>query len=144
MVMGIGALCSVFPLIAGYFYAKYIGKKVTADDEANCNDVKKSYEELVAEYGKLPNGFIALAPILMSCQLRRFDRILSGNHRIRKRNLFQNGSRLGDGLSGDPHPVASLDGQKALADLILKGIQGMPGKNPQDLPDQRRICQDRR
>lgn len=61
MVMGIGALCSVFPLIAGYFYAKYIGKKVTADDEANCNDVKKSYEELVAEYGKLPNGFIALA-----------------------------------------------------------------------------------
>ena len=65
MVMGIGALCSVFPLIAGYFYAKYIGKKVTADDEANCNDVKKSYEELVAEYGKLPNGFIALAPILI-------------------------------------------------------------------------------
>ena len=35
------AICSlvVFPLIAGYFYAKYIGKKVTADDEANCNDM---------------------------------------------------------------------------------------------------------
>ena len=35
MVMGIGALCSVFPLIAGYFLCKNTsGKKVTADDEA--------------------------------------------------------------------------------------------------------------
>lgn len=77
MVMGIGALCSVFPLIAGYFYAKYIGKKVTADDEANCNDVKKSYEELVAEYGKLPNGFIALAPILIPILLMGASSIAS-------------------------------------------------------------------
>lgn len=27
LVMGLGALCSIFPLIAGYFFAKYIGKK---------------------------------------------------------------------------------------------------------------------
>ena len=65
LVMGMGALCSIFPLIAGYFYANYIGKKVTSDDEANANDVKKTYEELVAEYGKLPNGFNALAPIII-------------------------------------------------------------------------------
>ena len=61
LVMGLGVLCSIFPLIAGYFYARYIGKKIKADDEANSNDVKKTYEELVAEYGKLPNGFMALA-----------------------------------------------------------------------------------
>lgn len=65
LVMGLGVLCSVFPLIAGYFYARYIGKKIKADDEANSNDVKKTYEELVAEYGKLPNGFMALAPIVV-------------------------------------------------------------------------------
>lgn len=65
LVMGLGVLCSIFPLIAGYFYARYIGKKITADDEANSNDVKKTYEELVAEYGKLPNGFMALAPIIV-------------------------------------------------------------------------------
>ncbi len=105
MVMGIGALCSVLPLIAGYFFAKYIGKKVKADDEANCNDVKKSYdgyffakyigkkvkaddeancndvkksyEELVAEYGKLPNGFVALAPILVPILLMAASSIAS-------------------------------------------------------------------
>lgn len=65
LVMGLGVLCSIFPLIAGYFYALYIGKKIKADDEANSNDVKKTYEELVAEYGKLPNGFMALAPIIV-------------------------------------------------------------------------------
>ena len=42
LVMGMGALCSIFPLIAGYFYATYIGKKVTSDDEANASDVKKT------------------------------------------------------------------------------------------------------
>ena len=52
-------------------------EKVTADDEANCNDVKKSYEELVAEYGKLPNGFIALAPILIPILLMGASSIAS-------------------------------------------------------------------
>ena len=35
LVMGMGAVCSIFPLIAGFLYAKYIGKKVKADDEAD-------------------------------------------------------------------------------------------------------------
>jgi GntP family gluconate:H+ symporter len=43
LVMGMGALCSVFPLIAGYLYANYIGKKVKADDEADRAEVSKSY-----------------------------------------------------------------------------------------------------
>lgn len=77
LVMGLGALCSIFPLIAGYFYAMYIGKKVTSDDEANSNDVKKSYEELVAEYGKLPNGLNALAPIVVPIILMALSSIAS-------------------------------------------------------------------
>ena len=77
LVMGMGALCSIFPLIAGYFYANYIGKKVTSDDEANANDVKKTYEELVAEYGKLPNGFNALAPIIIPIILMGLSSIAS-------------------------------------------------------------------
>ena len=32
MVMGFGVICSIFPLIAGYFYANYIGKKVRSAD----------------------------------------------------------------------------------------------------------------
>ena len=77
LVMGMGALCSIFPLIAGYFYANYIGKKVKSDDEANANDVKKTYEELVAEYGKLPNGFNALAPIIVPIILMGLSSVVS-------------------------------------------------------------------
>ena len=77
LVMGLGALCSIFPLIAGYFFAKYIGKKVQADDEANANDVKKTYEELVAEYGKLPGSFNAIAPILVPIILMALGSITS-------------------------------------------------------------------
>ena len=75
--MGLGALCSILPLIAGYFFARYIGKKVKADDEADSSEVKKSYEELVAEYGKLPNGFMALAPIIIPILLMALSSIAS-------------------------------------------------------------------
>ena len=57
LVMGLGVVCSIFPLLAGLFYAKFIGKKVKADDEAGDAETVKTYEELVAEYGKLPSGF---------------------------------------------------------------------------------------
>lgn len=65
LVIGMGVLCSLFPIIAGVLYANYIGKKVHADDEADTGEVTKSYEELVAAYGKLPNGCSALAPIIV-------------------------------------------------------------------------------
>lgn len=66
LVMGIGALCSILPLIAGYIFAIIIGKKVKAADEpTNDEAIGQTYEELVASYGKLPNGFAAFAPIVV-------------------------------------------------------------------------------
>jgi gluconate:H+ symporter, GntP family len=67
LVIGLGALCSIFPLIAGLFYAKYIGKKVKADDEAGMSngEVVQSYDELVKSFGKLPSGFMSLSPIVV-------------------------------------------------------------------------------
>ena len=66
LVIGLGVLCSVFPLAAGYFFAKFIGKKVkSADETVSTDEVVKTYEELVAGYGKLPGGFNALAPIIV-------------------------------------------------------------------------------
>jgi len=64
-VMGMGALCSIIPLFVGYFFAKYIGKKVKAGDEACDGETARTYEELVAEFGKLPGGAAALAPIVV-------------------------------------------------------------------------------
>jgi len=66
MVMGIGVLASICPLIAGVIFAKFIGKKVkSADEQVTSDEVVKTYEELVAEYGKLPGGLNALAPIIV-------------------------------------------------------------------------------
>lgn len=66
LVMGLGLLCSVFPLIAGLIYAKFIGKRVKSADEIVASDeVVKTYEELVAEYGKLPSGLNSLAPLIV-------------------------------------------------------------------------------
>ena len=66
LVMGLGVLCSVFPLVAGLIYAKFIGKRVKSSDETGeSGEVVKTYEELVAEYGQLPSGLNSLAPLLV-------------------------------------------------------------------------------
>ena len=65
LVMGIGALCSILPMIAGYIFAILIGKKVKAKDEADLTENGKTYEELVASYGKLPSAFMSFAPIVV-------------------------------------------------------------------------------
>ena len=64
MVMGFGALCSLFPMIAGLIYARYIGKKVKADDEAS-GVAAEDYQSLLASFGRLPSGLAAISPILV-------------------------------------------------------------------------------
>jgi len=66
LVMALGFLCSIFPLVAGLVYAKFIGKREKSADEIVDNgEVVKTYEELVAEYGQLPGGFNSLAPLVV-------------------------------------------------------------------------------
>lgn len=68
LVIGLGALLSIPGMIAAYFFAKFIGKKIRAGDEADSTtdgEVVKTYEELVASYGKLPNAWISFAPIVV-------------------------------------------------------------------------------
>lgn len=64
MVMGIGAICSILPLICAMFYANWIGQRITSDEESDV-DASKSYDELVKEFGTLPSGFSSLAPIIV-------------------------------------------------------------------------------
>ena len=78
LVMGIGVVASILPLIAGVIFAKFIGKKVkSADETASTDEVVKTYEELVAEYGKLPGGANALAPIVVPIALMALGSISS-------------------------------------------------------------------
>jgi len=77
-VMAIGALCSILPMIAAYFFAVSIGKKVKAKDEPSADSqVQQSYEALVASYGKLPGGFASFAPIVVPILLMALASILS-------------------------------------------------------------------
>ncbi|NLX63835.1 MAG: GntP family permease [Clostridiaceae bacterium] len=66
-VIILGIVCSILPLIAGYAFAKYIGGKVKDREEAgeNTDEVVCSYEELIAEYGKLPGAGMSFAPIVV-------------------------------------------------------------------------------
>ena len=78
--MGIGALVSIPCLIAAYFYANYIGKRVkTVEDK---NDVSaEEYEKLLKSFGKLPNGFMALAPIIIPIICMALSSVSSFLHR---------------------------------------------------------------
>ncbi|HBS91536.1 MAG TPA: gluconate transporter [Erysipelotrichaceae bacterium] len=77
LVMGFGALISIPTLIAAYFYAMYIGKKVkSTEDFEDDGEITNTYEDLVKEYGKLPNGFAAIAPILMPILLMALSSVV--------------------------------------------------------------------
>ena len=72
LVIGMGALCSVLPLIVGYIFARWIGKRVKSEDEHTSqnnneknNSTAISYEELKASYGELPSAAASFAPILI-------------------------------------------------------------------------------
>jgi len=80
LVMGFGALVSIPALAGAFFYAKYIGKKIKATDEADAvtpGETVQTYEELVASYGKLPCGFLSLAPIIIPIILMALSNVAS-------------------------------------------------------------------
>ncbi len=64
MVIGIGALVSIPCLIVAYFYANYIGKKVQTEEDMQ-DKSEESYNQLLKSFGKLPNGFLSFAPIIV-------------------------------------------------------------------------------
>lgn len=77
LVMGMGALVSVPALIGSYFYAMYIGKSVKSREDSVIEEASQSYEEIVAGYGRLPSGFVSLAPIIVPILLMALGSIAS-------------------------------------------------------------------
>ena len=77
LVMGLGVLVSIPALAGTYFYSLYIGMKVKASDEADSGEIVQTYEELVASYGKLPGGFMSLAPIIVPIVLMAMSNVAS-------------------------------------------------------------------
>ena len=65
LVIIMGTVVSVPVLIAVYFFSKSIAKSVTISDKEADATITASYEELLKKFGKLPCGFLSLAPIIM-------------------------------------------------------------------------------
>ncbi|NLV37217.1 MAG: GntP family permease [Clostridiaceae bacterium] len=96
-VILMGVVCSILPLIASYIFAKYIGKKVKDREEAGeeSGEVVQSYEELVASYGKLPNGWMSFAPIVVPILLMSLSSALQ--------------------MAGSPIPIVTFFGTPIIA-----------------------------
>ncbi len=75
LVIAAGVAVSVPCLIAAYFFASYIGKRVKSDEEMD--DDKETYEALLKQYGKLPSFFASLLPILMPILLMAIGSVAS-------------------------------------------------------------------
>jgi len=65
LVMGMGVLASIPALIAAYFFAVWIGKKVQSREDLDVNAITQTYEEIKASYGKMPNNVSAVLPIIV-------------------------------------------------------------------------------
>lgn len=79
LVMGLGAAVSMFPLTAGYCYARYIGSRVKSTDDTPVETVE-SYEALKASYGKLPGATASLAPLVVPILLMALSSVASMLH----------------------------------------------------------------
>ncbi|MDD7543675.1 MAG: GntP family permease [Peptoniphilaceae bacterium] len=77
LIMAFGVLASIPALIGGLLYAKFIGKKVQSAEDVDNEENAKTYEELVAAYGKLPSGIASLAPIIVPVILMAMSNIAS-------------------------------------------------------------------
>ena len=79
LVIAVAAVVSIPSLIGAYFYAIWIGKREKSQEDLEIaqDATVKSYEQLVAEYGKLPNGLVAISPILVPILLMALGSIAS-------------------------------------------------------------------
>ncbi|MCL2382170.1 MAG: GntP family permease [Treponema sp.] len=65
LVMGIGVLASIPALVAAYFFAVYIGKRVKSKEDLDVDSITQTYEEIKASYGKMPGNVSAVMPIIV-------------------------------------------------------------------------------
>jgi len=78
LVMGLGVAASVLPLIAGYLFAHYVGRRVKPENEEDTT--AESYEALKASYGELPSATESFAPLLVPILLMALSSVASMLH----------------------------------------------------------------
>ena len=79
LLMGLGVVTSVFPLTAGYLYARFIGRRIKASDDNN-EQTAESYEALKAGFGQLPGLAFSLAPLVVPIVLMALSSVAAMLH----------------------------------------------------------------
>lgn len=79
LLMGLGVVTSVFPLTAGYLYARFIGRRIKASDDNN-EQTAESYEALKAGFGQLPGLASSLSPLIVPIVLMALSSIAAMLH----------------------------------------------------------------
>ena len=88
LVMGMGLLCSIFPMFLLIIFSNYIGKRISCSADASTNTSSSSstdatriaakYNSIIEKSGKLPSAALSFAPIIVPIILMSLASILQG------------------------------------------------------------------
>lgn len=84
LVIGLGVLCSIFPLAVCYFWANHIGPKIKLEEEVQDNNGCEQNDESASELfrksiavEKLPGGWMSALPLIVPILLMGVSSVLS-------------------------------------------------------------------
>ena len=94
LVMGMGLLCSIFPMFLLILFSNYIGRRISCSADASTNTASSSsttsacttdadriaaeYNTIIEKSGKLPSAALSFAPIIVPIILMSLASILQG------------------------------------------------------------------
>ena len=88
LVMGMGLLCSIFPMFLLILFSNYIGRRISCSSNASTNTASSSstdatriaakYNSIIEKSGRLPSAALSFAPIIVPIILMSLASILQG------------------------------------------------------------------
>ena len=88
LVMGMGLLCSIFPMFLLIRFSNYIGRRISCSADASTNTASSSstdadriaaeYNAIIEKSGRLPSAALSFAPIIVPIILMSLASILQG------------------------------------------------------------------
>ena len=82
LVMGMGLLCSIFPMFLLILFSNYIGRRISCSTDASTSTdadrIAAEYNAIIEKSGKLPSAALSFAPIIVPIILMSLASILQG------------------------------------------------------------------
>ena len=82
LVMGMGLLCSIFPMFLLILFSNYIGRRISCSTDAStstdADSIAAEYNAIIDKSGKLPSAALSFAPIIVPIILMSLASILQG------------------------------------------------------------------